>query len=99
MRSGILLVDKAEGPSSAQVVQEVKTILGARKVGHLGSLDPFASGLLLLGVNEGTKIAEFFLSAEKSYRGIITLGIVTDTQDRTGKVWRGVIHRYSGNEN
>ena len=60
MESGILLLDKPEGPSSAYVVRKVKAILGARKVGHLGTLDPFASGLLPLGINEGTKIAEFF---------------------------------------
>jgi tRNA pseudouridine55 synthase len=84
-RSGILLIDKVEGPSSAQVVQRVKSILQAKKVGHLGTLDPFASGLLLVGVNEGTKIADIFLGGVKSYRGVIALGIETDTQDRTGK--------------
>lgn len=85
-RSGILLIDKPEGPSSAQVVHRVKTILQAKKVGHLGTLDPFASGLLLVGVNEGTKIADIFLGGVKSYYGVIALGIDTDTQDRTGKV-------------
>jgi len=85
-RSGILLIDKPEGPSSAQVVQRVKSILQAKKVGHLGTLDPFASGLLLIGVNEGTKIADIFLGGVKSYRGVIALGIETDTQDRTGKI-------------
>jgi tRNA pseudouridine55 synthase len=87
-RSGILLIDKSEGPSSAQVVQRVKTLLQAKKVGHLGTLDPFASGLLLVGVNEGTKVADIFLGGVKSYRGVIALGIETDTQDRTGKILR-----------
>ncbi len=82
--SGLLLIDKPEGPSSAQVVHRVKVLLGAKKVGHLGTLDPFASGLLLLGVNEGTKIAEIFLGAPKSYHGIIALGVETDSQDSTG---------------
>lgn len=86
MQSGILLVDKPEGPSSAQVVQRVKDLLRAKKVGHLGTLDPFASGLLPLAVNEGTKIADIFLNATKSYRGAIALGVETDTQDATGKV-------------
>jgi len=86
MDSGILLVDKPEGPSSAQVVQRVKNILGAKKVGHLGTLDPFASGLLPLGINDGTKIADLFLSAQKSYSGVVALGVETDTQDSTGKV-------------
>ncbi len=85
-RSGILLIDKSEGPSSAQVVHRVKTLLQAKKVGHLGTLDPFASGLLLIGINEGTKIADLFLGGVKSYRGVIALGIETDTQDRTGKI-------------
>jgi tRNA pseudouridine55 synthase len=61
-------------------------MLQAKKVGHLGTLDPFASGLLLIGVNEGTKIADIFLGGVKSYRGVIALGIDTDTQDGTGKV-------------
>jgi tRNA pseudouridine55 synthase len=85
-RSGILLIDKPEGPSSAQVVHRVKTVLQAKKVGHLGSLDPFASGLLLIGINEGTKIADIFLGGVKSYCGVIALGIDTDTQDTTGKI-------------
>jgi tRNA pseudouridine55 synthase len=85
-RSGILLIDKPAGPSSAQVVQRAKVILGAKKAGHLGTLDPFASGLLLLGINEGTKIADIFLSASKRYRGVMVLGVATDSQDATGNV-------------
>jgi tRNA pseudouridine55 synthase len=85
-RSGILLIDKPEGPSSAQVVHRVKCLLQAKKVGHLGTLDPCASGLLLIGVNEGTKIADIFLGGVKSYCGVIALGRDTDTQDGTGKV-------------
>jgi len=86
IKSGILLIDKPEGPSSAQIVHRVKKILQAKKVGHLGTLDPFASGLLLIGVNEGTKIADIFLSGAKSYRGVMVLGVETDSQDGTGKV-------------
>ena len=85
-QSGILLIDKPEGPSSAQIVHRVKKILQAKKVGHLGTLDPFASGLLLIGVNEGTKIADIFLGGAKSYRGVMVLGVETDSQDGTGKV-------------
>ncbi len=84
--SGILLVDKPEGPSSARVVATAKRITGARKVGHLGTLDPFASGLLPLAVNEGTKVAQHFLDADKGYTGVIALGAETDTQDRTGEL-------------
>ncbi len=86
MESGILLIDKPVGPTSSRVVQRIKAVLGAKKVGHLGSLDPFASGLLLVGINEGTKIAQLFLTASKSYTGTIVLGVETDTQDCTGKV-------------
>ena len=84
--SGLLLVDKPAGPSSAQVVHRIKERLGAKRVGHLGTLDPFASGLLLLGINEGTKIADLFLHASKSYRGVMVLGVETDSQDATGKI-------------
>src|SRR5215218_1676603 len=84
--SGIILVDKPEGPSSAQVVHRAKKILHAKKVGHLGTLDPFASGLLLLGVNEGSKIADIFLGGPQSYREDMVLGVSTDSQDATGQV-------------
>jgi tRNA pseudouridine55 synthase len=88
IESGILLIDKPEGPSSTTIVRQVKTILQPRRIGHLGTLDPFASGLLPLGINEGTKIAGIFLSGSKTYRGVMTLGVQTDTQDATGKVVR-----------
>jgi tRNA pseudouridine55 synthase len=110
-QSGILLIDKPEGPSSAQIVHRVKKILQAKKVGHLGTLDPFASGLLLVGVNEGTKIADIFLSGVKSYRGVMVLGIETDSQDGTGKIinerpvprlsdieLRGVAEKFTGEQ-
>jgi tRNA pseudouridine55 synthase len=84
--SGILLIDKPEGPSSAQVVGRIKRLSGAKKLGHLGSLDPFASGLLLVGVNEGTKVADIFIGASKSYRGVMVLGVATDSQDATGNI-------------
>jgi tRNA pseudouridine55 synthase len=83
---GILLVDKPEGMSSAQVVAVVKHALGRIKVGHLGTLDPFASGLLPLCVGEGTKLAPYVNEADKRYRGIIRLGVATDTWDRTGQI-------------
>ena len=85
-QSGLLLIDKPEGPSSAHVVHRVKTILGAKRVGHLGTLDPFASGLLPIGVNDGTKIADIFLGGAKSYRAVMVLGVATDSQDSTGKI-------------
>jgi tRNA pseudouridine55 synthase len=83
---GLLLVDKPEGLTSAAVVARVKRALGQRKVGHLGTLDPFATGLLPVCIGEGTKIAPFLADDVKSYVGDIALGVATDTLDRTGTV-------------
>lgn len=81
---GILLVDKPEGITSAEVVRRVKRRLRA-KTGHLGTLDPFASGLLPLCLGAGTKIAPFLNEADKAYEGTIRLGVRTDSGDRTGE--------------
>lgn len=83
--NGILLVDKPEGMSSAEVVRRIKRRARA-KVGHLGTLDPFASGLLPLCIGEATKIAQFLNQADKRYEGEIAVGTATDTGDRTGAV-------------
>jgi tRNA pseudouridine55 synthase len=82
--TGILLVDKPEGSSSAGVIRALKGRLGRAKVGHLGTLDPFASGLLPLCVGEATKVARYLLLERKEYTGTVRLGIETDTLDRTG---------------
>ena len=82
--TGILLVDKPEGMSSAGVIRALKHRLDRAKVGHLGTLDPFASGLLPLCIGEATKIARYLLLEEKAYEGRIRLGRETDTLDRTG---------------
>ncbi len=83
---GILLVDKPEGVTSAAVVARVKRALRQPKVGHLGTLDPFATGLLPICVGEGTKLAQFLAADAKRYVGEIVLGATTDTLDRTGTV-------------
>jgi tRNA pseudouridine55 synthase len=83
---GILLVDKPRGISSAAAVAKVKRSLAASKVGHLGTLDPFASGLLPLCLGEATKIAPYLNEADKSYVGVARLGVRTDTLDVTGQV-------------
>ena len=83
--TGILLVDKPEGLSSAGAIRALKGRLGGAKVGHLGTLDPFASGLLPLCVGEATKVARYLLLERKEYAGTIRLGIETDTLDRTGE--------------
>lgn len=84
--NGILLIDKPEGMTSAAVVRVVKKELGEEKVGHLGTLDPFASGLLPICLGIGTKISQFLMSERKAYSGTIRLGVETDTFDRTGTV-------------
>jgi len=83
---GLLLVDKPEGLTSAAVVASIKRTLRQRKVGHLGTLDPFATGLLPVCIGEGTKIAPFLADDVKRYVGEIALGVTTDTLDRTGTV-------------
>ena len=82
--NGILLVDKPEGMTSAGVIRALKGRLGGAKVGHLGTLDPFASGLLPLCIGEATKVARYLLLEEKAYEGRIRLGRETDTLDGTG---------------
>lgn len=85
--NGILLVDKPAGPTSADVIRALKKNLGRKtKIGHLGTLDPFASGLLPVCLGTGTKIAQFLLIERKSYTGTIRLGSETDTLDATGTV-------------
>ena len=86
LRDGILLVDKPADVTSAGVVREVKRRLRVAKVGHLGTLDPFATGLLPLALGEGTKVVSFLSQEKKSYVGVIALGRLTDTLDATGEV-------------
>jgi tRNA pseudouridine55 synthase len=83
--SGLLLVDKPEGPSSFAVVADVRRRTGAR-TGHAGTLDPFASGLLLLLSGAATKLASCFVGLDKRYVTDVDLGVVTDTGDREGRV-------------
>lgn len=82
--TGILLLDKPEGVTSAGAIRALEPRLGRSKVGHLGTLDPFASGLLPLCIGEATKVARWLLLERKAYTGTIRLGIATDTLDRTG---------------
>jgi tRNA pseudouridine55 synthase len=82
---GILVVDKPSGISSFGVVRQVKRWLSIKKVGHTGTLDPFASGVLPLAINEGTKTVPFLAEEQKEYEAVLKLGVETDTYDRTGK--------------
>ena len=86
MTDGILLVNKSQGPSSNQTLQIVKKNLGIKKAGHFGTLDPLASGLLVIGVNKGTKLSNLFLNDNKSYEVSIKFGESTTTDDAEGEV-------------
>jgi tRNA pseudouridine55 synthase len=82
----VLLVDKPEGPTSHDVVAAARRALGMPRVGHTGTLDPFASGLLLLVVGPATRLSTFLTGMDKSYRAEVRLGVTTDTLDREGVV-------------
>jgi tRNA pseudouridine55 synthase len=86
IKDGVLLVDKEEGETSFAVVRKVKKLLRVSKVGHAGTLDPFATGLLLVLIGQGTKLSPYLMAGDKTYLGTLTLGIETDTLDRTGRV-------------
>jgi tRNA pseudouridine55 synthase len=81
---GILVVDKPSGITSYQVVRKVKKLIGAAKVGHGGTLDPLATGVLPVFLNRATKLAFFLTHGTKKYRATMKLGVETDTQDRDG---------------
>jgi tRNA pseudouridine55 synthase len=79
-------VDKAEGMTSHDVVALIRRKLAIKKVGHCGTLDPIATGLLLLTIGRGTKVQDLLMSEDKDYAGTLTLGATTSTQDRQGEV-------------
>jgi tRNA pseudouridine55 synthase len=84
--NGFFLINKNSGITSAGVVKEIKKKFNLKKVGHLGTLDPLASGLLILAINKATKLASLLLESHKSYLAEVTLGIQTDTDDAEGKI-------------
>ena len=83
---GFLLAYKEKGISSNRLVQDVKKSLSLKKVGHLGTLDPMAEGLVILAINRATRFSSFFLESDKSYIAGITFGSKTDTDDAMGQV-------------
>lgn len=83
---GVLLVDKAQGMTSHDVVAITRRALGTKKIGHCGTLDPLATGLLILTVGRGTKIQDLLMSEDKEYVGTLRLGETTDSQDADGEV-------------
>lgn len=84
--NGVLLLNKGEGASSNRELQTARRLLNAAKAGHCGTLDPMATGLLPLAFGEATKFSADLLHADKAYRAVATLGVETDTGDRTGTV-------------
>jgi tRNA pseudouridine55 synthase len=84
--SGVVVIDKPPDISSAKVVARVKKIFKAQKAGHTGTLDPFATGVLVCCLNRATRIARFLLHGPKRYEAVLALGTTTDTQDATGAV-------------
>jgi tRNA pseudouridine55 synthase len=84
--SGVLLVNKHKGVTSHDIVFKIRKLYGTKKVGHTGTLDPLATGVLPILIGRGAKAAEYLLSENKSYRAEVTLGITTDTQDITGEI-------------
>lgn len=86
MMNGVVIIDKPAGKTSHDVVARVKKILGVRKAGHTGTLDPLATGVLPVCLNEGTKLAQFLSSHTKDYRATMLLGVETETLDIEGKI-------------
>lgn len=84
--SGFMLVDKPVGPTSHDVVDAARRLLRTRKIGHAGTLDPFASGLLILAVGKMTKEISKFVGLDKAYEATLHLGATSDTMDRTGRI-------------
>lgn len=86
MKNGVIIINKEEGLTSQGVVNRVKRILGVKKAGHTGTLDPMATGVLPVLVERGVKASEFMLSSDKHYVATLLLGVTTDTEDVTGEV-------------
>lgn len=84
--NGVLLVDKGPDMTSHDVVAVARRCLGTKKIGHCGTLDPMATGLLILVIGTGTKLSDLLMSEEKEYVGTLKLGITTNTQDAEGEI-------------
>src|SRR5438094_3415384 len=82
---GLLVVDKPSGPTSHDVVARMRRILRERRIGHTGTLDPLATGVLPLVVGRATRLARFLSAGDKSYEAVVRLGFATDTGDASGR--------------
>ena len=87
-RSGVLVIDKPPGVTSHDVVSRIRRLFGMKRVGHTGTLDPMATGVLVICLGQATRIAEYLTAERKVYRAGVTFGIETDSQDATGRTIR-----------
>ena len=88
--SGILNLDKPSGMTSHDVVMRVRRLTGQRRVGHTGTLDPMATGVLLICLGQATRVTEYLMSGRKQYRAVVCFGITTDTYDADGTINQSV---------
>jgi tRNA pseudouridine55 synthase len=88
--SGILVIDKPRGPTSHDVVARARASLGTKRIGHAGTLDPMATGVLVLAIDEATKLVPWLTAHDKSYEATIALGVETDTLDADGRPLRRI---------
>ena len=84
--NGILVINKPVGLTSHQVITKIKKILNIKKIGHAGTLDPLASGVLVVLINDATKLSDFLISEDKEYIATIAIGTSTTTEDATGEI-------------
>src|SRR5438093_12539887 len=89
---GLLIIDKPSGPTSHDVVARVRRALRERRIGHTGTLDPAATGVLLLVLGRATRLARFLSASDKSYEAVVRLGFSTDTADAQGPAIGRVAH-------
>src|ERR1700688_3170564 len=82
--NGVIILDKPRGFTSHDVVNRMRRILGQRSIGHLGTLDPLATGVLPLVTGSLTRLAQFYIASEKTYEGVIRFGFATNTYDADG---------------
>src|SRR5438067_13362768 len=92
---GLLVIDKPVGPTSHDVVQRVRRLLAEPRIGHTGTLDPMATGVLALVLGRATRLAQFLSGSDKSYDAVVRLGFATDTGDASGAAlsdpWTGAL--------
>ena len=82
---GLLIIDKPAGPTSHDVVSRMRRLLREKRIGHTGTLDPMATGVLLLVVGRATRLSQFLIASDKSYEAVVRLGFATDTADAEGQ--------------